>query len=1663
MTRGSYRFACLVLLILVLASCRSTVQQNLPLPEDVAALATTSSSLTLKVSASNDDAEQDTTGGGVALANSRLPFGVNSNARTVGMRFRNVTIPKGATITSAVLELKASASISGTANFTVVGEAADNTPTYASNSKNLTLRAKTSTAVNWKPTAWTSGTLYRSVDLKAVVQEVINRGGWQPGNALALQVTGSGTRKAAAFETGAANAAKLIVSYTTTTTNPPPPPPTSGPCDSLADNVTSPWQSQSLSPSGSGKASQTVGTGTFDVCGVDEGYLATGFDEAMHYVSQPLSGNGMITVKVTSLEPGAEAGVFLKGISAYEPEDAAAGLFFNPGVAPRLASYGDFSTYSLGSSVRLDKRAIADAAAALGSSRKANVTAALADLAEVLRDTVPDELFSAEEPGLSPQANALTAPQWLRIKRVNQTVTAYSSSNGTTWQEVGSIELAMARNLKVGFTAASGNPDKLALSHFENVTVETLEPFVDVPARLPYPWARRDIGPVGTPGSSSSTNDNDAFIVSGAGTGTAGADAQHFVYHDLSGDGTLIAEVPSVDSGSAANLQAGLMLRKSLDAGSPYGFLALGLDGTASFAQAPLAPASNGAAQIIEKRTATNAMASLLSRFRFSQAATSQPNRWLMLTREGSTLVGYVSDNNETWQRVGTATLTLDETVYLGLAVNSSSSALATAMFQNVSVSPEVVVPVLDTPVSEALPTVAVEVASNYSNVTFTPAEPAAVTLSATNLVWNTGSRTFNADVTLTNTSSSRTYNGLRAVLSGFNPTTVTSTNPAGYTSDNKPFLEFGTVAPNTSKTLSWKFNAPEGSGFTFTASLIETDGVFDLTSASPTNLQNDTATTITVSGQGIRAETSFFIQSTKLTVQNWSATSASVVVPAGFPAATYGLMAVNPDGSRATLYPAFTVTEGAPPPPVDPTIYSQSFITGHVVDYTTNNGIAGAKVSIPGLEATTTDSGSFLLRGVPPGQHAVKIEAQGYEPVYRFAEVTQTANTLTLELAALERKDTNVTRIGSEGGTHEASNGAFIQIPEGALETDVDIQFTHTRAASTLPELPEDGFYLAFAHLGPAGLTFNKPATLFLPLQEGIVITPGTAIKISYFDEKDKRWVQDITSGVITEVNGKLYLEYEINHFTWIGGQWFSDSVTGCVRYSDGTPAVGIATNWGVTDASGNFRGSTTQSQSGRTLTATAPGYDATIVTRYYSGNGAVSFSCITIAKEPEPVAKDILFTMQETCNVTAQSTGSMFSDSKRSFKATEAESNQLVFRENVLDLFAAIPEFSRTNTDVSDIRVTISNQDVTDLAIFNLNPGNDTLGIAVNLGDVNLPFGTGIETSIETIDRNGQRFVSTAKTDIVAGLQIPQILVTSLPDEYIPPELSTPYYHDTTDASGRGLVILFRDSDIAQSNGSAADLTINVPITAVDDFGALIPATTEEEFSFISDKISLIPGNVDLSMKNGVATVPVTLDVLDEDTTVRLGKIVITSPPTFTSSFSTSNASGQCSVVDYEEFEFQPPNYGILIPWGFGGLPNAGGLSRPLPQGGIALGLFLSDLFKDAFRTDASEVDNRVKEAIENGWLVGNPETVKKVRLEKGQLKLSDEYSGDDTDARRVFEQEAGRPVDDGAVQDLEFVDTPAGDKVITYRQVGESGHPKLDINNPERKLIEHVTFVD
>ena len=60
---------------------------------------------------------------------------------------------------------------------------------------------------------------------------------------------------------------------------------------------------------------------------------------------------------------------------------------------------------------------------------------------------------------------------WIRLLRNGQKVTAYKSSNGSTWTSVGSQSINMASTISFGLETASGATNTLSTATIDNVTV----------------------------------------------------------------------------------------------------------------------------------------------------------------------------------------------------------------------------------------------------------------------------------------------------------------------------------------------------------------------------------------------------------------------------------------------------------------------------------------------------------------------------------------------------------------------------------------------------------------------------------------------------------------------------------------------------------------------------------------------------------------------------------------------------------------------------------------------------------------------------------------------------------------------------------------------------------------------------------------------------------------------------------------------------------------------------------------------------------------------------------------------------------------------------------------------------------------------------------------
>ena len=116
--------------------------------------------------------------------------GDDLNIMTSYTRFQNVTIPQGAKIDSAVLIVFAHEDETAEARVTVYAEATDDSPMF-SETEAIDDRTRTNNSFRWIiDEDWTMWQPYHSPNLASVVQEVIDRPGWQSGNSLTLFMQG---------------------------------------------------------------------------------------------------------------------------------------------------------------------------------------------------------------------------------------------------------------------------------------------------------------------------------------------------------------------------------------------------------------------------------------------------------------------------------------------------------------------------------------------------------------------------------------------------------------------------------------------------------------------------------------------------------------------------------------------------------------------------------------------------------------------------------------------------------------------------------------------------------------------------------------------------------------------------------------------------------------------------------------------------------------------------------------------------------------------------------------------------------------------------------------------------------------------------------------------------------------------------------------------------------------------------------------------------------------------------------------------------------------------------------------------------------------------------------------------------------------------------------
>lgn len=140
-----------------------------------------------------------------------------------GLRFPNVTVPNAATITNAYVTLYSAGVTAGTtAKTTWTGDDADNSAVFSSSSKpedrtdTTASTNKDFTVSGWTTTGFKTGD---TVDVTAIVQEIVDRAGWVAGNYLSIICANNASSNTnyigiSTYDSAIDRGAKLTVEYT---------------------------------------------------------------------------------------------------------------------------------------------------------------------------------------------------------------------------------------------------------------------------------------------------------------------------------------------------------------------------------------------------------------------------------------------------------------------------------------------------------------------------------------------------------------------------------------------------------------------------------------------------------------------------------------------------------------------------------------------------------------------------------------------------------------------------------------------------------------------------------------------------------------------------------------------------------------------------------------------------------------------------------------------------------------------------------------------------------------------------------------------------------------------------------------------------------------------------------------------------------------------------------------------------------------------------------------------------------------------------------------------------------------------------------------------------------------------------------------------------------
>jgi outer membrane protein assembly factor BamB len=270
-------------------------------------------------------------------------------------------------------------------------------------------------------------------------------------------------------------------------------------------------------------------------------------------------------------------------------------------------------------------------------------------------------------------------PNYFMIQRVGNVFSASISTDGVNWQLLPGSEQDIVMPWKVldGVAQDSGLTATTGTASYAHVTIGApTTPPAPIPPQTPCPaaWSCLDVGDPAPAGDQ--TLNNGTWTLQGAGQDIAFySDQFHFVWQTLTGDETISADVTS-QTNTSPFAKAGLMIRQSLDPGSPY----YGIFVTPS----------NGI--IVQYRAVENLRTFQVATLAGTAPVYFQVAHWTDTSTTPATeyYTAYTSADGLTWTAVpwSTTVVNMSGSLLVGMAASAHAiRVLSPATFTNVTVS----------------------------------------------------------------------------------------------------------------------------------------------------------------------------------------------------------------------------------------------------------------------------------------------------------------------------------------------------------------------------------------------------------------------------------------------------------------------------------------------------------------------------------------------------------------------------------------------------------------------------------------------------------------------------------------------------------------------------------------------------------------------------------------------------------------------------------------------------------------------------------------------------------------------------------------------------------------------------------------------------------------